>query len=718
VQNAALLLVLAALVAPRLGAQSRTVHGRIVDAATGVAIVHARITAMDGPRTLAGTDSDDRGEYSLRLPAAARTLQVAKARYALTALPIPAGDAMPDVRVHLGAVLTGRILDEAGAPGVIVGLIRAWPLNNEGNAATDSPYWTMADERGEFRLGGLAEGRYVVSVPMPSRATTSAPIVVHWGEEIDVPDIRVAATPCAGRPPTPSPVTARAFVVQGRVLSPANIPLACARVRLIAGNANAGSFTTFTDARGAFAFRAIPADVFTVEAWRAGFAAATLGPIAAPADGARQRPATFDAIALRLAPAAVIAGTLSDERGEPLQGASIVAQELRVVDGRRTAGLAGLPQTTDDQGHYRLFGLSPGRYLIEVRPQGPAPAAADPFAAPLPVYYPGTADISLATPVDVGAGLVRDGVDFQRVRISGHTVVGSVVTAAGTPLAEGNAYLGLSARSGAILSSPIQATIADGRFEFRNVPPGDYAVQIVHNTGRVTEVGREFVTVGDRPPAPVVVRAIEGRDVSGRVVVEGEASLPPRLRVLLVPATPDEGRLITELPGNLLGTRWRSTTVVGTRRFVLAEAPDNYFLKSVRIGGIETAETPFDFGFRTEPISDVEIVVSALGATVMGTLRETAGAADYTAVIFSTAPSDWTAASPRVRMVRSGPDGRFSVHGLPPGTYYVVAIPPQPDAPARGAWQGVTLERLTGNAARVTLDEGTSREVSLELSKP
>src|SRR5262249_15035504 len=64
---------------------------------------------------------------------------------------------------------------------------------------------------------------------------------------------------------------------------------------------------------------------------------------------------------------AAISGTVSDEYGEPVEGARIRVLQIRRV-GDRVAALAppNGPRsgTSDDRGRYRVFGLIPGRYLV------------------------------------------------------------------------------------------------------------------------------------------------------------------------------------------------------------------------------------------------------------------------------------------------------------------------------------------------------------------
>jgi hypothetical protein len=142
------------------------------------------------------------------------------------------------------------------------------------------------------------------------------------------------------------------------------------------------------------------------------------------------------------------------------------------------------------------------------------------------------------------------------------------------------------------------------------------------------------------------------------------------------------------------------------------EIASGWYLKSVRVGGRETVDEPVDFGFGTDRIDDIELVLSSRGATVTGSLRGTARQ-PYSVAIFSTAPEHWFARSARVRLASAGPDGRFKVDSLPPGTYYAAAIPPVGDAGLRNWESVVSLDDLLPKATRITIDEGQTLDVTL-----
>jgi len=129
-----------------------------------------------------------------------------------------------------------------------------------------------------------------------------------------------------------------------------------------------------TDTEGRFVFTDVPAGTYQVDATKAGWLPGALG---------RRRPGGSglsvdlkDAehrndLRLTLWRPAVIAGTVTDDNGDPLVGVEVRAVQLLHIAGRRQMFVPQRPQTlarqkTDDRGAYRFPDLVPGDYLIAV----------------------------------------------------------------------------------------------------------------------------------------------------------------------------------------------------------------------------------------------------------------------------------------------------------------------------------------------------------------
>jgi hypothetical protein len=88
---------------------------------------------------------------------------------------------------------------------------------------------------------------------------------------------------------------------------------------------------------------------------------------------------------------------------------------------------------------------------------------------------------------------------------------------------------------------------------------------------------------------------------------------------------------------------------------------------------------------------------------------------DATVLVFPSDVQTWTSAwvdARRFRSVRVEPTGAFRILALPPGEYYVAAIP---DELSRDWQDPAFLDALSRAGSQVTLVEGESRTLNLRI---
>jgi hypothetical protein len=83
-------------------------------------------------------------------------------------------------------------------------------------------------------------------------------------------------------------------------------------------------------------------------------------------------------------------------------------------------------------------------------------------------------------------------------------------------------------------------------------------------------------------------------------------------------------------------------------------------------------------------------------------------------VAFSTDTSKWGFQTRFVRAIRPNQDGRFSVKGLPPDDYYVIALDYLEMGEESDPEQ---LEKWKSAATRVTLADGEQKTLTLKLTQ-
>src|SRR6185503_8556739 len=185
-----------------------------------------------------------------------------------------------------------------------------------------------------------------------------------------------------------------------------------------------------------------------------------------------------------------------------------------------------------------------------------------------------------------------------------HSVSGTAFDDAGAPLT-GSVRLIAARRATGVPSKPLSATVnSDGTFTLTNVPPGEYLVQALgtRGPGRPAEFGVEPVSVTDRDPYPLTIRASAGAVLEGVIVVEDQ----PQSRAATVPlvAVPFDADRAPEAGQSTLAVygdgRFYLTGLYGRARLGLATASEGWYVNAVTIGGVDATQGGFDFGFAQE----------------------------------------------------------------------------------------------------------------------
>src|SRR5262245_13993054 len=181
-----------------------------------------------------------------------------------------------------------------------------------------------------------------------------------------------------------------------------------------------------TDRSGRFAFREVEPGSYRIAAARNGYARQEYGQRVFGGPG---RVLTVvagqpvETVTISLTPAGAVTGTVRDPSGEAIAGLQVqLLRHAYSASGQRTVVIAGADRT-DDRGVYRVFWVTPGRYHLVVQPSAAARAVAslgsagsaneileDQFPA---TYYPGTIDLSQASPIDVRPGEELTGIDVS-----------------------------------------------------------------------------------------------------------------------------------------------------------------------------------------------------------------------------------------------------------------------------------------------------------------
>ncbi len=505
--------------------------------------------------------------------------------------------------------------------------------------------------------------------------------------------------------------------VQGQVLHGATgEPLRKAQVVLRRLDGREAPYATPTDGAGKFSLVAVEPGKYRLSAERNGFIRQDYG------QKAPERPGTIVSldpgqemkdIVFRLFPAGVISGRVLNEDGERMPNVRVQLERYRYVNGRRQLTPVN-SASTNDLGEYRMFGLSPGRYYVSAtytpiwQRYGATRTRNQAEEAYIPLYYPNAVDPGRAVALDVVPGADLRGIDFTLLPSAAVRVRGKVRGAG-----QGTMVMLMPADAGAVFGGRLSTMIdAEGNFEIRGVPGGSYVVTAT----RHVEGGRPFsarvpVQVGTSDVDNVTMTLSAGAEVTGRVRIAGETDLPKgALRVLF------ESRE----PGNITGGAIGVVQVDGTFKAERLQAglynvraiglAEDWFVKSVLLSGQDTQDSGLTvFG---DSVSGLEVVLSPNGARIEGQVindhQEPQGGA--TVVLVPDGPRRLLPAT--FKNTVSDQEGRFTVRGIAPGEYKVLAW----DDIEPGAWLDPDLiKQVEGQGKAVSIGEGTKESVQVGL---
>jgi hypothetical protein len=422
----------------------------------------------------------------------------------------------------------------------------------------------------------------------------------------------------------------------------------------------------------------------------------------------------------------VISGRVFDEVGEPIAGVTITAQQMRFYEGRRKLVPLGGIATTDDTGQYRLLNLEPGEYyvLTNARETWESDGKPKETLAFVPTYFPAAPNVAGAQRVKVAAGQDASATDISLIAGRVVRISGTAFTSQGTPAAGQTVSLGQSLRSPtgfmSMWSMDSTKVGVDGSFSIRNVPPGEFNLNL-----RVPAVGDTpaesaalTLSVGGSDIEGVVLTTGAGGSVNGRLVFDGNVAAPQpatQFRVVARPvnrenqntggATPDNGRVRPDWSFAL-------TAVMGASRLGMATLPPGWAIKSIDAQGRDLTDAPAEFN-GGEKYEDVVITLTNRFPTLAGTTADRKGAAmEAMVIVFAEDHTKWAEDSRVVRTVRSDKAGTFRLTAVPPGEYFAVALEYVLD----GDWNDPQfLESLREGASRVTLREGEAGTVALQV---
>jgi protocatechuate 3,4-dioxygenase beta subunit len=515
--------------------------------------------------------------------------------------------------------------------------------------------------------------------------------------------------------------------IRGKVLQESGEqPIRKAKVQLNGRIGPYGQYSAISDSEGQFVIDDVQPGQYVVVVERPGFVQSSghhLTTISVQPDTGKND------LIFHMQPAAVITGKIVDSDGDPMPGVGVSATSTGSVAARRNSNNSGYG-ATNDLGEFRISDLRPGRYKITASPpRAPRPSDVKEKnnEKNQPVYltthYPGVLAEEQAAAVEIQAG--------AETRISFGMLTGKVFLISGTVTGipgEGTMsqlMLMLIGGRGSGDTSP-QKVGEGGKFEFANILPGTYSARLILVTfdgGRpemqmlrlgqpieVTDANVEGLRLQPEPPG--LVRGKFRLDTTDQKFDWGQ------LTVHLVTVEEQGGEIALEhIPGlvtnsvvNTDGTFEMKNVPGGTYQLVVGARSNtlrDYFTKSVNLGGRDVA----DFSFQVVPETFLDVVVSANGATVAGTVVDANGRPVANATVVDVPSVEHRSRSDLYQRDTTDASGHFSLRGLNPGKYTVLAF----EELQQDVRQPEFLKTYETRGEVVQLDEGVRKSVILKL---
>jgi hypothetical protein len=520
-------------------------------------------------------------------------------------------------------------------------------------------------------------------------------------------------------------------VLKGQVLAASGGPVRRAQVRAMSMEGRGGGVTS-TDAEGRYEIKDLPAGRFNLTATKGGFVQASFG---------QRRPGepgtpidlgdgqTADKVNFVLARGGVISGRVVDDGGEAVSGTMVAAVRYQFVSGTRRlvpGGGEGSTDRTDDQGSFRLFGLPPGDYYVSANNRnnmmmmaGVNNTESEGFA---PTYYPGTPNVAEATRVTVRAGQEMSGANFALIVARMARVRGRALNSRGEPV--GNGMLMLMPDEPMVMSMTFNNAMAagDGSFEFANVPPGRYNLQV--RPGGMPGANSEFatlkVTVGNDDVDNLIVTTSMGATARGVILTDdGSVATFRADQVSIFPQPAEPGSMMINPGQNKINDDFTfELTSLSDRRLIRANVAQNlgWYLKAVMLGGDDVTDSGVEFT-PGKAYDDLQIIFSKKTTDLSGLVTDDRGrpVLDATVVIFPASKDLWTYSSRYMRSARPDTNGKYSIKSLPPHEDYMV-IAVQNLESGQGADPDF-LTRALEEAKKLSLNEGETKAFDIKLSK-
>jgi hypothetical protein len=478
-----------------------------------------------------------------------------------------------------------------------------------------------------------------------------------------------------------------------------------------------------TGADGTFVFADLPAGTYGVTVWRNGFSEflrhedrdsqgryITLKP--------GQKLENLD---LRLNPTGIIAGQVSDEDQEPVQGLEVFALRIQFQPGGRKQVSDSGRTVTDDLGNFRMPNLAPGSYYVSAGGliQHPmmavelkeGPAGGMHYRN---TFYPGTPSLDEAQALKVGPELTTNDIRFTVPTERTYSITGKFLSGMGpAALKDAEVRCGRVDAAGYTFEAAGETVRleADHSFKFSSLSPGDYTLSAKSvNQGRLTDLGFASVRIVDSN-VRANIEVGRGAEVRGKV----EASQRLTGKKVTLETFGSGFYLLHQSPGLDASGRFAiSDLPPGEYTFAIYNRPSeqSIYIKKAVCGGRDYAGRVFSLAIDTT--LDCDVVLGNDTGVIQGEVRSGGTPAPGVVVVLIPESGDLRRIPSYTLTTQTDAGGQYNLAGVIPGDYLLFAVRPNSD---HGYFALDFPESHADIAEHVSVDPSTTHAVNLRFSK-
>ena len=396
----------------------------------------------------------------------------------------------------------------------------------------------------------------------------------------------------------------------------------------------------------------------------------------------------------RLHPQAVISGRVTDEHGEPVRSAQVALFASDLMRGSHAKFMRAQTQT-NDLGEYRFAHLAPDKYYLAVQALpwyaqsrlsarmgqdpgslgngGPSLSVSGPGVDSDPIldvvypitFYPGVTDERSS------AGLVLRAGEKEEANITLEAVAATHLRLTGLNSDAATSFgVGASQRVFGTFSfglNEVFGQVAPGEYELAGLPPGE--LTLIVTTNKANEWTSRSIEVDSRSPGTMDGAALSATaKVAGRVFLPGaKAARGGSLSLMSTSATTLPG-VTTRLEED--GTFSFSSMQPGTYRIQVNLPPGDYYVQKVVAKEAKTSGREIVIAGGNEV--DLTVTLGQGQGQVTGVVQLEGKPAAGVLVLL--VPESGQEMEEDSRMDESDSDGTFSLGGILPGDYVLLAI--------------------------------------------